>query len=107
MTMERTAAKIGRRMKKWEKFMRHSSSGCGGGLCRGLPGFRVHDQPGPGPQQPFHNDLLAGLQPFFYDAEAFNHRPDLYGPKLNLLLRVDHIDELYRLVRAQRPVRNQ
>src|SRR5712664_3350694 len=95
MTMDRTAAKIGRRMKKWEKF-KALFGGCS--LRRPFPRFRLCHDTWSHTQQSFHDDLFARLEPFLHYSQAVNHRSDLDRAKLDLLLRVDHIDELLRLI---------
>src|SRR6266571_2624071 len=60
MTMERTAAKIGRRMKKCEKFMRLRSLDPRS-LRRSFPRLGIHQDAWSHAQQSFHDDLFARL----------------------------------------------
>ena len=96
MTMERTAAKIGRRMKKWEKFIVASGEFA-----------RPPRRPGRTRIRPSTMTCSPGFQALLHDPQAVDHRADLHRAKLDLLLRVDDIDELLRLVRAERAVGNQ
>src|SRR5436309_3100760 len=105
MTMEMTAAKTGRRIKKWEKFMARSERICGGSFC--FPQLCVHRDARPHAHQSFNDDLFARLQSGFHDAQPLNDRADCHRPELDLFIRGDDIDKLLRLVRTQRPVGNQ
>src|SRR6266498_208614 len=98
MTIERTAAKIGRRMKKWEKFMAIPPSVGHGSLRRTFPQFRLHHDSRTHAQQSFNDDLFTWLQPLLNHAQAVDHWADLYRAKLNLLLCVDYIDKFLRLI---------
>src|SRR5438093_205860 len=107
MTIERTAAKIGLRMKKWEKFMAIPPSVGHGSLRRTFPQFRLHHDSRTHAHQSFNDDLFTWLQPFLNHTQAVDHWADLYRAKLNLLLCVDYIDKFLRLIRTQGAVRDE
>src|SRR6266550_61652 len=90
MTMESTAAKIGRRMKKWEKFIGtetevNSVLWFGGRLW-------IHQNTGSHAHQSFNDDLFARLQPLLDDPQPVNQRADLHRAELDFFLRVDDIN---------------
>src|SRR5207247_1489499 len=99
MTMERTAAKIGRRMKKWEKFMRRETAmSIGGSVLCFSKRFCVHDEARPHAHQPFNDDQVARLQTGTHDPQAVNHRAGLHRAEFDLLFGIDDIDKLLGLI---------
>src|SRR6266853_2872421 len=82
MTMERTAAKIGRRMKKWEKFM---PSETGGSILCFSERFCIHQDARTHAHQPFNDDLFARFQAGIHDPQSVDDRASLHRTELDLL----------------------
>src|SRR5262249_40425837 len=55
----------------------------------------------------FHDHQFSRLQALLHDTQTVNHGTDFHRAKLDLLLRIDDINELQRLIRSQCTVRNE
>ena len=110
MTIERTAAKIGRSMKKREMFIGRGSRRRGAGVgVGGRDGGRpapsgATTMPGRTRWMPRDDDAVLGADALADDAQPVVQRPDRHRAVLRLVLGVDDPDELLRLVGADRLV---
>src|SRR5581483_2375653 len=101
MISDRTEAKIGRSMKKWEKRI-----GKGLGrilLCAGryLARLRLHlgGRPHHRIGEPVEHDAIVGFQALAHDAQALVERAEGDRPALDDIVLVDDEHDLARLVR--------
>src|SRR6185503_20613458 len=110
MISDRTEAKIGRSMKKWEKRMRKDPDErgllrAGRDLARlrvdlgGRPHHRVGEA--------VEHDAIVGLQALAHDAQAFVEWSQGHRAALDDIVLVDHEHDLARLVRHDGGVRDQ
>src|SRR6266545_870828 len=108
ITIESTPAKIGRRMKKWEKFISFDFSGV---VWLSTPGdlrpvanrhrlLGRHRHAGTNALQTVDNDHVARLQAGAHDAFAANEGAELHRAILDCVRRGQREHELLRLVRA-------
>src|SRR6186713_2224370 len=72
-----------------------------------LQDLRRHRHPGHHPLQPVDDDVLARLHAALHDAHAVDQRARLDLAKLRLAVRADDVDELLRLVGADRAIGDQ
>src|SRR5215469_10857781 len=106
VTMEMTAAKIGRSMKKREMFIdsmggvERSGRRARGGLRRSRDGLLLglDDDVGPRPLDALHDDAVVGRETLAYDPQAVVHRTTGDLPVADLVVAVHHPDELLGLV---------
>src|SRR5260221_3227996 len=95
---DRTEAKIGRSMKKWEKRMM--------AYCAAL--FRLGDDlallrhdlgagPHHGVGEPVEHHLVVGFQALVHRAQALDQRPQRHRPRLHDFVVADHEHDLARL----------
>src|SRR5882724_3049684 len=104
-TIETTAAKIGRSMKKWEMRIRGSRSIGADLRAGGRPGsgarlLRRNLCTGASAHQAVHDDFVVGRQTLGDDSQAIDDRPerDVFRP--GDVLGVDHQHELAHLLDA-------
>src|SRR5258707_9793484 len=102
-TIETTAAKIGRSMKKWERRMRDSRSigadvSAGGRRRSGARLLRRNPCAGASAHQAVHDDVVVGCQTLRDDAQAIDDRTERDVFRLGDILRIDHQDELAHLL---------
>src|SRR5262249_58092881 len=109
VTMEMTAAKIGRSMKKREMFIDSLVDSLGvewsgrrarSGLRRSRDGLLLglDDDVGPRPLDALHDDAVVGRETLAYDPQAVVHRTAGDLPVADLVVAVHHPDELLGLV---------
>src|SRR3989442_12782505 len=109
-TIDTTAAKIGRSMKKCEmRIVRAPGAlfGLGHGRARRRRFLGRHLGSGPHHGQPVDDDPVLGREPVLDDAQSVLDLPerDVFLP--GDILRVDRVDELARLLGPDRHVGNQ
>src|SRR5262245_2036182 len=102
-TMETTAAKIGRSMKKCEIFMTGSVGlrlrGVGGGRRRTLL-LRCDLGARPRPHKSIHDDAIVGGKAELDDAQVVHHVAEGHVFLADTVVGADDEDELARLLRA-------
>src|SRR5262249_56899343 len=109
VTMEMTAAKIGRSMKKREMFIdslvdslgsERSGRRARGGLRRSRDGLLLgfDDDVGPRPLDALHDDPVAGREPLAHHPQAVVQRAAGDVPVAHRVVAVDHPDELPGLI---------
>src|SRR5260370_3530565 len=111
-TIETTAAKIGRSMKKWERRMRDSRSigadlSAGGRRGRGARLLRRNPCAGASAHQAVDDDVVVGCQTLRDDAQAIYDRPERDVFRLGDILGIDHKHELAHLLGANGSLRHE
>src|SRR5262245_28468397 len=107
VTIERTAAKIGRSMKKWESPIalgRAVGAGDVGGAAREHGLLRVDGLAVARELDAARDDPVVGCDPVGDDPEAVDQASELHGAVVGHVRRVDDVDEAVRLVARDRLV---
>src|SRR5689334_23253033 len=107
ITIAITIAKTGRSIKKRAILLGLGLAGrsSNGGFF--AVGHRMNDDPGPGGEQAFHDDSIAGLESLLDQPGFPDPRPGFHRPRLHDVAGAERVYRLQALVLLDRTLRNQ